>query len=82
VHILTILSRSWGLRKAGKEFGVSIYMIRCAKQLVKAKGVLCTPNCKPVKMLKDDTVKPFVNLPGKRDFASVKEHGKGLHRER
>jgi hypothetical protein len=32
-------------------------MVRKATELVKAKGILSTPNPKPGKMLKDDTVK-------------------------
>ena len=40
VQILTILPKSWSIQKIQTEFGVSNFMARKAKQLVKDKGVL------------------------------------------
>jgi hypothetical protein len=37
-------------------------MVRKAKELVKAMGILSTPNPKTGKMLKDDTVKLVANF--------------------
>ena len=38
VQILTVLPRSWSSQKVEQEFGVSNYMARKAKELVKQKG--------------------------------------------
>lgn len=46
VQILTILPKSWSVRKIQSEFGASNYMARKAKELVKEKGILATPNPK------------------------------------
>jgi hypothetical protein len=51
VYILTILPHSWSVRKIEKQFGASNCMVRKAKELVKAKGILPTPNLKPSKIL-------------------------------
>jgi hypothetical protein len=61
------------MRIIEKEFEVSTYMVRKVKELVKAKGILSTPNPKSGKMLKDDTVKFSCSrcLPGEKDFTSV-----------
>ena len=46
LQILTILLKGWPVRKIQSEFGTSNYMTRKAKDLVKEKGVLATPNPK------------------------------------
>ena len=47
VQILTVLPRSWSIKKIESEFSASNYMIRKAKELVKVKGILSTPDPKP-----------------------------------
>ena len=47
IQILTVLPKSWSIRKVQEEFGVSDFMARKAKQLVEEKGVLSTPDPKP-----------------------------------
>ena len=42
--ILTILPKSWSLKKISRVFGVSRYLARRAKLLVAEKGVLSSPN--------------------------------------
>ena len=44
VQILTILPQSWSIRKIETEFGVSNFMARTAKKLVREEGILSTPN--------------------------------------
>ena len=44
VQILTILPKSWSIQKIQTEFGVSNFMARKVKQLVKEKGVLSSPD--------------------------------------
>jgi hypothetical protein len=70
-------------------------MVRTAKELVKAKRMLSTPNPKPSKMLKYDTEKLVLEfyddddddeisrcMSGEKDFAFVKKHGKSVHRQK
>ena len=46
VQVLTVLPKSWSIRKVQDEFRASNYMVRTAKQLVKQKGILSSPNLK------------------------------------
>ena len=83
VQILTVLPRSWSTRKVEQEFGVSNYMARKAKELVKQKGILSTPNPKHGHTLTvetSDLVKSFYEsdevsgmMPGKKDYVSVRQ---------
>jgi hypothetical protein len=67
-------------------------MARKAKAHVEAKRVLYTPSPKPGKALNVDTEKLVSEfyyddeisryMPGKKDFASVKEHGKEIHKQK
>jgi hypothetical protein len=67
-------------------------MVRKVKEFVEAKEIPSTPNTIPGKMLKDDSVKlvpEFYNddeisscMTGKKDFASVKECRKRLHKQK
>ena len=89
VQILTVLPKSWSIRKVQDEFGASNYMVRRAKDLVKQKGILSMPNPKPGQVLATETtdlVQSFYEydevsrmLPGKKDFVSVKQEGKRVH---
>ena len=89
VQILTVLPKSWSIRKVQDEFGASNYMVRKAKDLVKKKGILSTPNPKVGQILTTETadhVRSFYEcdevsqmLPGKKDFVSVKQEGKCIH---
>ena len=44
VQILTVLPKSWSIRKVKEEFAVSNYMVRKAKDLIKDQGILSSPN--------------------------------------
>ena len=89
VQILTILPKSWSIRRVQSEFGASNYMVRKAKDLVKEKGILSTPNPKPGNPLAAHTVKLVSEfyesdevsrmMPGKKDFVSVKQGEKRVH---
>jgi hypothetical protein len=83
VTILTILPKSWSIRKVQEVFpSASNNMIRRAKQLVMNHGIMSSPSLKPGKTLKEVTVevvKSFYNgdevsrvMPGKKDYISVK----------
>ena len=62
VLVLTVLPKSWTIRKVQEEFGASNYMVRKAKELVKEKGILSTPNPKPGHTLPAETT-DFVQFP-------------------
>ncbi len=47
IQILTVLPKSWSIRRVEKDFGVSNFMARKAKELVREKGILSTPDPKP-----------------------------------
>jgi transposase len=80
--ILTVLPKSWSIKKIQDEFGVSNYMARAVKKLVKENGILSTPNPKPGKTLNENVVelvKDFSNsddvnriMPGKKDCVSIR----------
>ena len=77
---LTVLSKSWSVRKIAKEFEALIYMDR-PKKLVLEKGILSSPNPKPGKALPDRTQQLVLDvylsneisrmLPGRKDSVSV-----------
>ena len=89
LQILTILPKSWSLKKIQQEFGVSNYMTRKSKELVKEKGVLSLPGPKPGPSLPQETVDNVCAfyesdeisriMPGKKDVVSVKKDGKRLY---
>ena len=89
LQILTVLPKSWSLKKIQQEFGVSNHMARTSKDLVKEKGVLSLPGPKPGPSLPPETVDivhAFYErdnisrvMPGKKDFVSVKQEGKRVH---
>ena len=78
VQILTIVLNSWPIRKIQSEFGATNYMARKAKDLVREKGVLATPNPKlghPLASKTADLVRGFYEsddenriMPGKISF--------------
>ena len=55
IQILTVLPKSSSIRRV-EEFGVSNFMVRKAKQLVREKGILSTPDSKPGRTLPQGTV--------------------------
>ena len=89
VQILTVLPRSWTRKRIQNEFGVSEYMARKSKQLVREKGVLSSPDPKPGHSLPSATLKQVADfyesdevsrmMPGKKDFVSVRQEGKRIH---
>ena len=89
VLVLTVLPKSWTIRKVQEEFGASNYMVRKAKELMKEKGVLSTPNPKPGHTLPAETidlVQSFYEsdevsrmMPGCKDFVSVRKAEGRVH---
>ena len=62
IQILTIMPKSWSIRKIQAEFGASNFAARQAKALVREKGVLSTPNPKPGQSLPENTVDTVVKF--------------------
>ena len=89
VLVLTVLPKSWAIRKVQEEFGASNYMVRKAKELVKEKGILSTPNPKPGHILPTETidlVRSFYEsdevsrmMPGCKDLVSVRNPEGRVH---
>ena len=83
VQILTVLPRSWSIRKIQTEFGASNFTVRKAKALVASSGILTTPNPKPGRSLPQVTRELVSNfyeddensrlMPGKKDCISVRK---------
>lgn len=92
VQILTVLPKSWSIKRVQNEFGAPDYMVRKAKALVKEKGIMSTPNPKPGKTLASsviDLVASFYQtdevsrmMPGKKDFVSVRIDGQSVHMQK
>ena len=84
-----MLPRSWSIKKIESEFSASNYMIRKAKELVKVKGILSTPDPKPGSSLPGKTIDRVTNfyqsdemsrmMPGRKDFVSVKQSEGRIH---
>ena len=90
VQILTVLPKSWSIRKVEEEFGVSNYMARKAKDLVKDQGILSSPNPKhgssSLSQATISLVQAFYELdevsrimPGKKDFVSIRKGDQHAH---
>lgn len=92
VQILTILPKTWSIRKIQEEFGVTYYMARKSKILVEEEGILTTPNPRPGKTLSDSTVENVIAyynsdevsrcLPGKKDFVTMIESGSKVQKQK
>ena len=81
VKLLTILPKSWSVRKIMKEFGAPDYMVRQAKKLVHEKGIFTSPNPKLGKGLAPTTEQLIAEMylsdemsrvmPGMKDYVSI-----------
>ena len=86
IKILTLVPQSWSTKKTVQEFGVTEYMVRKARNLRKANGILADPEAKKGKQLAADLVDRVVafyqsddysrTCPGKKDCVSVVVDGK------
>ncbi len=89
LQILTVLPGSWTKKRIQNEFGVSEYMARKCKQLVREKGVLSSPDPMPGPSLPSETVEIVTTfyqsdeisriMPGKKDYVSVRQEGGRVH---
>ena len=82
LQLLTLAPESWSIEKTVKEFNVSEYKVKQARQLKKDHGVLADPKPKVGRKLSkqiEERVTAFYQndehsrqLPGKKDCKSVK----------
>ena len=89
VQVLTVLPKSWSVKKIQQEFGVSEYLARQSKKLVEERGILSLPGPLYGPSLPSETVETVCTfyesdnisrvMPGKKDFVSVKKEGKRQH---
>ncbi|KAE8741802.1 hypothetical protein FOCC_FOCC012663 [Frankliniella occidentalis] len=80
VRALSVLPQSVSVPKIEAVFNVSRSLVMRTKELVKEKGILCTPNPKPgSKKLPDSTISA---LAGKNDVVTVRENGKRVKKRK
>ncbi len=92
LQVLTVLPKSWTVKKIESEFGVSNYVARKTKNLVRERGILATPNPKLGHPLAPKTaalVCSFYDsdevsrmMPGKKDFISIKQGEERVHKQK
>ena len=81
--MLTVLPKSWSVKKVQQEFGVSEYLARQSKKLVEERGILSLPGPSRGPSLPPEAVVVVCSfyesndishvMPGKKDFVSVKK---------
>lgn len=84
-RVLSVLPKSWSIRKIEGEFGASSYMIREVKKKVDEEGILCSPSPRPGRGLPKsvlDAVMEFYEsddvsrqTAGAKEFKSVMVNG-------
>jgi hypothetical protein len=62
VQILTVLPKSWSIRKIQHDFKVSNYMVLTSMKLVAEKGILWSSNAEPGKVLPPATAEIILCL--------------------
>ena len=88
IQILTVLPKSWEVRKITREFNTSRHMVKIAKDLVSEKGIMSYPNKRKGRKLDQGVVDKVVEfylseensriMPGKKDV-SLRIDGKREH---
>ena len=83
VTILTLLLKSWPLRRAEKEFSTTLHMARQARRLVEEKGIMTSPNPRQGRTLPAEVAEKVVQffccdeisrlMPGKKDYVTIRE---------
>ena len=91
IKILTVVPRSWTIRRIVEEFGASRHQARCARNLQITSGCLSEPNPRGGKVIKQETEELVLSfyrseqvsreMPGIKDVISVRSKGTG-NRER
>ena len=85
VTILTLLPKSWSLRRVEREFSTTLHMARQARRLVEEKGIMTSPNPRQGRTLPAEVAEKVVQfycndeisrmMPGEKDFVTIREGG-------
>jgi len=83
LRILTLAPPSWSILKTAEEFNVSAYLVKRARELKHASGILAMPTMKRGRKLDESTVTAVFEFykndeyshicPGKKDFVATKQ---------
>lgn len=89
IQILTVLPKSWSVKRIQEEFDATNFMAQQAKELVKNKGVLAIPDLKRGHALAEQTVHLVHSfyqsdevsrvMPGRKNYVSVREGEGRVH---
>lgn len=89
IKILTLLPRSWSVRKTAAEFNATRYMASVARNLFNEHGCMADPNPKYGKRLAQDVADKITSfylsedvsriMPGRKDFVSIILDGTRQH---
>lgn len=71
IQIITVLSKSWSMRRIEREFGVSHHISWKVKSLVKEKGILSLPDPKPGHSLPQETADLVVAFYGNDESSKM-----------
>lgn len=92
VQILTLAPASWTIEHTAEQFHVSKYLVRKARELKKAKGILSKPEAKEGKTLSKEVEQAVIDFykrddisrlcPGKKDFVAVRKDGQKHHEQK
>ena len=91
VQVLTVLPKSWSIRRIQEEFGVSKYLATIATESVQEKGILSIPDTRtrPFPQEIVDRVTSFYKsedisrvMPGKKGCVSVMVNGQRVPRQK
>ena len=92
IKMLTLVPDSWNKKKIQETFGVTRYVVDCARSLKKEKGILSEPERKLGHPISNDTkemVQKFYELdeysrvcPGKKDYVSVIINKEKIHKQK
>lgn len=83
IHVLTVLPKSWSIRKIEENFGATNFMVITTKDLVTEHGTMSSPSPKLGKSISQeiaDIVQSFYNsdaicrpMPGKETFCVLQK---------
>lgn len=95
IQILSVLPRSWSLKKVARIFNVPISIARTCRKLVEEQGIIPTPIATTPIARKREGLKQELNnkiisfyennsrqLPGKKDYVTVREEGTRVQKQK
>lgn len=84
IQLLTLAPKSWSREKVAREFEVSEYAVRAARELLQEEGLLALPAPRKGKSINDDVIRLVTEfyendeysrmMPGQKDKVSIKKN--------